>query len=392
MTIDFQQVQKQIQALGETALLREQRLLQEREKANQLLREYAGKTDQVRQKILSVVKSHDPSLRCALPVEEPLDSHFEEPALPPEATILAADGSQIAPDRTSEVHYCLLNVGAIQMALGKSDSPHITVESQLFYDDNLYKETGTLTEEDLALMRDVSERSVLSRLAVTAPQPVITFTDGPMELWGGKDSERALDFQEKLKQYHEVLEKLCSMGTVTAGYVDKPAANLVVRTLEILMLTESDFGEIKKWHPLRGVSDMDLYRPLLKPGERSAVFAIQSKAAASYRDNLALHFFYLNVGRPEKPWLARVEIPAWVMKSRSMLDMLQAVLLQQSRIMGSRTYPYLLHRAHEAAVVTLQEKEQVTKMIVKELIQRGIQVGSISQKQAAKNMPGRMRY
>ena len=59
---------------------------------------------------------------------------------------------------------------------------------------------------------------------------------------------------------------------------------------------------------------------------------------------------------------------------RQRLDDLQAVLFQQCQILGSRPYPYLIHRAHEAAVVSLEEKEQIQQMIVRELFSRGVEL------------------
>jgi hypothetical protein len=106
---------------------------------------------------------------------------------------------------------------------------------------------------------------------------------------------------------------------------------------------------------------------------------------------LGLHFFYLNVGREGHPWLARVEIPAWVAQNPAMLDPLQAVLFHQCQLMGSRPYPYLLHRAHETAVVTMEEKSQVTQMIAQELRRRGVEVGEQSYKQSAKGLARRTR-
>jgi hypothetical protein len=79
-----------------------------------------------------------------------------------------------------------------------------------------------------------------------------------------------------------------------------------------------------------------------------------------------------------------------VIENRS-ADSLHAVLVNQCRILGARTYPYLLHRAHETAVVTHRERDEVTNMIVLELRRRGIPVEGISQKQAAKNLGGRTR-
>ena len=60
--------------------------------------------------------------------------------------------------------------------------------------------------------------------------------------------------------------------------------------------------------------------------------------------------------------------------------------------MGARPYPYLLHRAHETAVVKLEEKDQGTQMIAQELLSRGVTVYEISSKKYAKQVPGRKRY
>ena len=173
--------------------------------------------------------------------------------------------------------------------------------------------------------------------------------------------------------------------------MDKPAANLVVRLLEAVKASPADLEDFRKFHPLSGVSDRYLYLNILEPGERSAVFALQSQAAKNYPGPLAVHFFYLNVGRAQKGWLARVEVPAWVAHDSARLDMLHAVLVEQCRILGARAYPYLLHRAHETAVVSLQERDQLTQMILLELRQRGVAIEGASQKQAAKDLPGRTR-
>ncbi len=395
MAIDFLQIREQIKKLGENALYRDHHLQELRDKALTLLKNPALDLEQLRQKVQDVAHHYDPNLRCALPVEEyttRLDARHPLPPLPPRATILAADGSQIAPDRHAEVDYCLINVGAIQMELDSPNAPQISIQSRLLYDEELYTESGFLTDARLALERDLSERQRLADLAAEARRPVITFTDGPMELWGGREGESTSDFQRSLDLYVGVLERLQELSVTTAGYVDKPGAGLVVRLLEIALMTDQELQEVKKTFPLRGLIDIDLFRNLLHSGERSAVFAIQFKSAPHYRDDLRLHFFYLNVGRTDHPWLARIEIPAWVAKDREMIDNLQATLIQQCQITGNRSYPYLLHRAHEAALVTMEEKEQITKMISLELRNRGVVLGEMSHKQAIKQLGGRKRY
>ena len=165
-----------------------------------------------------------------------------------------------------------------------------------------------------------------------------------------------------------------------------------MQLLEIAAAHRDGLKDLRDRRPLRGVTDANLFRPILSPGERTAVFGIQSKSAAQYQDDLALHFFYLNVGRPNKPWLARVEIPAWVVNNPDMLNNLHSILVEQCRVMGSRAYPYLLHRSHEEAIVTRDEKEQITEMLMRELQSQGVGLGEESQKQAAKNLSGRRRF
>jgi hypothetical protein len=75
-----------------------------------------------------------------------------------------------------------------------------------------------------------------------------------------------------------------------------------------------------------------------------------------------------------------------------MLDRLHATLMAQSEIMGNQPFPYLLHRAHEVAVVTLDDQEQLERMIVAELQRQGVELGETSHKQSAKDQPGKKRY
>lgn len=392
MSIDYQQLRRQIKELGSNAPLKQEELWRKRQEAAALLKSHAQEGEKLRLKVQEVARNHDPSLRCAMPAlrGEPLDGHYPVPPQPLSATLLAADGSQINYDRHAQVEYSLINVGAIQMRLGSSLPPQTVVETKLYYDEQLYNQSVAA----LALSRDLEERSILARLAEQAEPPVITFTDGPVELWGVRDAspEETSAFQESMAKYLQALHDLRELKAITAGYVDKPAANLVVRLLEVTRASPDELENFRRYQPLRGVTDKTLFRDILGPGERSAVFALQAHTAKSYAGSLALHFFYLNVGREGRPWLARVEIPAWVAEESQKLDALHAALIDQCQIMGTRPYPYLLHRAHETAVVTLEERDQVTQMIALELRQRGVPIEGPSYKQAAKDQPGRTRY
>lgn len=393
MSLDFQQIRDQVRQLGENAAGRERSLQVRREEARSHLKTYANDLDLLRSKVRIAVRNFDPALRCALPVEQPLDGHFSLPAMPEKVTLLAADGSQIVPDRHAEVEYGLINVGAIQMVSGTSQTPSTHVFSRLFYGEELYTPNGTLSDATIALRRDLGERNLLADLASQASPPVITFTDGLLEIYGPRDLDaaEATEFQKSLEEYLRTLTRMRDLEVITAGYVDKPAANLVVRLLEVAMTSEQDLNNIKHIHPLLGVYDVDVFKTLLEPGSRSSIFAVQSLSTKVYTGDLALHFFYINVGREGRPWLARVEIPAWVARNKDMVDNLHTILVHQCRVVGSRPYPYLLHRAHETAIVTLQEKEQVTQMIAMELRRQGINLLGLSNKQGLKDLPGKNR-
>ena len=61
------------------------------------------------------------------------------------------------------------------------------------------------------------------------------------------------------------------------------------------------------------------------------------------------------------------------------------MLVHQCSMLGARPYPYALHRAHEIARVTPDEKEQLEMMIANELRKHGILVEE-SNKQFLKNL------
>jgi len=393
MPIDYQQIYTKIQEIGKGARERKKTLDERRAKARDLLNTYASDLDALRSKV-EAAKAIDQNIRCALPIDEPLGSSYPKPDSVIQATLIAADGSQINPDRHASVQFSLVNVGAIIMKLNSGEAPATSTESELLYGEELLPNGIPLSDGMVALKRDVAERTKLDELSKGVKGQVVTFTDGPVELWGakGEDTQSYFDYVEK---YKGVLSRLQARGVITAGYVDKPSADLVLRLLEIMMADNEQMQKLREFHPLRGVSDRWLYgeteNPLLPPEHRSAVFKIQSSIEKSYKGDLSIHFFYLNVGTEGHPWPVRVEIPKWVVDDKGKLDLLHAVLVDQCRMMGSRPYPYLLHRAHETAVVKNEEKQQIEQLLTLELRKNNEDVDDGSYKQSAKDLKGRTK-
>lgn len=393
MPIDYQQIYARIKEIGAGARERRKTLDERRAKARDLLAVHSDQLDALRSKVDSA-KAADANIRCAFPLNEPLASSYPPPQAVKEATLIAADGSQINPDRHAAIQFCVVNVGAIQMKLNSGETPEIFTDTELLYGDDLLPNGFPMSDGLVALKRDLAERTKLDELSKGMQGSVVTFTDGPIELWGAK-GEDANSYEAIVQKYLGALSRLQTRGVITAGYVDKPSADLVVRLLEIAMADNEQIQKLREHHPLRGVSDRWLFgekeKPLLPSGHRSAVFGIQSGSEKKYTGILSLHFFYLNVGTDGHPWPARVEIPKWVADDKEKLDLLHGVLVEQCRMMGSKPYPYLLHRAHETAVVKLEEKQQIEQMLAMELRKQDEEMDEGSYKSSAKGLKGRIR-
>jgi hypothetical protein len=395
MPINYQQIHVRIKEIGQGARQRKKTLDERRAKARDLLAAYASELDVLRSKV-DAAKAADANIRCAYPLTESLASSYPCPGEAAPVTLLAADGSQINPDRHAAIQFCLINVGAIQMKPGSGETPAIFTESELLFGDDLLSNGFPLSEGMVALKRDLAERIKLDALSKDIEGDVITLTDGPIELWGAK-GEDAAAYAEFIQKYLTILSRLQSRGVIVAGYVDKPAADLVVRTLELATVGQiGNLSELRAHRPLLGVSDRWLFgehgNPLLGPGERSAVFGMQSSSEKNYKGALSLHFFYLNVGTDGHPWPVRVEIPKWVADDETKLNLLHATLVSQCRVMGARPYPYLLHRAHETAVVKMEEKQQIEQLLALELRRNNEDMDDGSFKQSAKDREGRSSF
>ena len=299
----------------------------------------------------------------------------------------------------------LLNLGVIVFPADPSDTPAVKRESKFFSpQSDLWK---GINEEKVATLRDIEERKLISAEArgFGPNAGVITLTDGPLELWLRKgDGIQSMAEKEKaLEDYLVSLAELQELGAITAGYVDKPRAMLVVEALELARLNQENWSRcvIKRCWIItssRVLPIENLFAGLLsEPGDRSAVFELQFSEAKIYQQGgagLSLHFFYLNVGhKPNNPVLARVEIPAWVAEDGEKLASLHSTLFNQCEMLGEVRYPYVLHRSHEEAVVTYQDREELDRILIEEFARNGIQIGALSNKQTAKNLQtGKRRH
>jgi hypothetical protein len=118
---------------------------------------------------------------------------------------------------------------------------------------------------------------------------------------------------------------------------------------------------------------------LTTPGERSALFRSSWSTSRERYEAHEIHFFYLNVGSE----IARVEVPGWVARAPTSLDLMHAVVYDQGR--RGQGYPRALIEAHEKAVITAADRRVYEALIAQSLIARGVKLTS-SEKERSKRL------
>src|SRR5512134_4047590 len=220
MPINYQQVYARIREIAAGADDNKRTLEEKRDLARSLLATYASELDYLQQKVKAAA-AVDSTLRCAIPVNEPLTATFPPPPPVGDVTVIAADGSQINPDRHSSIQFSIINVGVIIMKLHSGQAPEICVETEMLYGDELISNGNPISDGMVAMRGEISERMKLDEVSKGIQGQVVNLTDGTIELWGAKgdDPQAYADFVEK---YLRVLTRLHSRGVITAGYVEKP--------------------------------------------------------------------------------------------------------------------------------------------------------------------------
>ncbi|MCJ7519062.1 MAG: DNA double-strand break repair nuclease NurA [Anaerolineaceae bacterium] len=382
MPLNYLQLQPQIEQYSQRANLSRQELASKLQTALELLRNCGQRHPEIRSLLNEKITSHQRGDRCALLADEPADSSCESPKLGEDYILLTSDGSQIIPSAHDALSVALVNTSRLCYQPGSGHVPRVDVLTKFITDKNGEIELGEVSEDLVSLKRDVEEMRVLAEWQNDTDLTVIALGDGPLELFHQPRSEA--DFARAFDMYQASLSILHNNGAIAAGYTDRPRASLVAKMLEYLNEGDQQIN-------LVGLEDLVMFSELLNPGQRSAVFGLWSTSSQKYTGDLALHFFYLNVGSKKFPWLARIEIPAWVADEPQRVSLLQRALLDQCSLMGTRPYPYLLHRAHEEAVVHFDEKEQLIARLATELQRHGLGLSAQSNKLSAKDLQSRTR-
>jgi hypothetical protein len=393
MTLELNQVAPQVKAMGRSLAEQSPARNEAVQKAQALLQQFSAEYTALDERI-KLAESVQQKLRFdwvgAAPTAEALAETHPLPPCPARVTVIASDGSQILPNRHTITLYYLINIGSIVYRHGSNRKPDTYNPKPLlcYAPEDLFDEQGRLISPgEVNVKRDLAELKVLIELAPAytrvGTEPVITLIDGQLTL-------RVIDLpfdQQKKRQdeYIKMLDSLRETKALVAGYVDRPRSTFALNLMHLASLEPQAITEESlRQTPFRHLTDLDLF-DFLGPGERSAIFGIKGKNYENYgQAGHAVHFFYLNVGHNENaPQLARIEIPAWIAADPQAIDTLHAAIVRQARITGS--YPYVLSRAHELAVISAEEREAVEMMLAVEMRRQGL-IPTLSPKQFNKTL------
>ena len=209
------------------------------------------------------------------------------------------------------------------------------------------------------------------------PRPLVFF-DGSLIF--SFASQLGQDEQEAYgKELHRLLSRSREQGVLLVGLVDTSLAHDLTDSL----LAFGQWKDGKKSEsidtaiPGQRVPDSVFYNKLLLHwGDRSPVFhslrrgVLQENPEAENED---IHFCYLRTSLSSTP--ARLEFPAWVSQKGLVQELVDVVLAQ---CVAGRGYPLTLKKAHDLAVITTRNREQLYRLVRTFLNREGMEFATSS--------------
>ncbi|MEB3219640.1 MAG: DNA double-strand break repair nuclease NurA [Nostocales cyanobacterium 94392] len=358
----------------------------------------------------------------ATPVE-PLHTCIDIMVPPKTHTVIATDGSQIAPNH-HEIAYCyLLNIGRVVLHYGQNKHPLLDSLPEIFYrPEDLYisRQWGIRTEEWMSYRRTASEAVVLSELAIAATEkgqrdggtkgwidkemggqgdkgnistsksvapriPNLAMVDGSLIYWFLEQ----LPFDARDHILPPILQSwkdLRDAGIPLMGYL---SASRSIEGMNFFRLSACPHqapdcisfcpNQMEKipCKVFEGLRDSTLWSTQLKPGQRSPLWRSNSRILDLYEDQ-QIYFCYVHVGTE----IARIEFPQWVVENTEMFE--ESLGLMLAQVHKGYGYPVALAEAHNQAVVRGGDKSRFFGLLERQMIKAGLKNVGTSYKEARK--------
>jgi NurA domain len=325
----------------------------------------------------------------ATPIE-PLETCIDISVPPKIHTVIATDGSQIAPNH-HEIAYCyLLNIGRVVLHYGQNRHPLLDSLPEVFYrPEDLYmsRQWGIRTEEWMSFRRTASETTVLAELACSTKgeAPALAMVDGSLIYWFLE--QLPMDARDRiLPPILEAWQQMRDAQIPMMGYL---SASRSIETMNFLRLLACPHPvpDCKTYCPnqlekvackiFEQLRDTSVWATRLKPGQRSTLWRSNSPILELYGDQ-TIYFCYVHVGTE----IARIEVPVWVAENATMLD--QALGLMLAQVQKGYGYPVAIAEAHNQAVVKGGDRARFFALLEQQMIKAGLKNVGTSYKEARK--------
>ncbi|AFZ02215.1 DNA double-strand break repair nuclease NurA [Calothrix sp. PCC 6303] len=349
---------------------------------------------------------------------EPLNTCIDIPVPPKVHTVIATDGSQIAPNH-HEIAYCyLLNIGRVVLHYGQNKQPLLDSLPEVFYRaEDLYesRKWGIRTEEWMGYRRTASEAVVLAELSCAVARgenlnqkvkknpelstanlplfseslppriPTLAMVDGSLIYWFLE--QLPLEARETiLPPILAAWEQMKAAKVPLMGYLSASRNVEATNFLRFAACTHptpdcmsfcSDQNAklpCKVFDPLR---DSTLWSTQLKPGQRGPLWQSNSRILELYQGQ-QIYFCYVHVGTE----VARIEIPNWVVEDTELFN--EALGLTLAQVQKGYGYPVAIAEAHNQAVVRGGDKTRFFSLLERQMIKAGLRNVGTSYKEARK--------
>jgi hypothetical protein len=283
-------------------------------------------------------------------------------------TAIAADGSEVPINEDFFFPYYIINIGFIALKYGKDHFFFADSNAKIYFEENeLYEKVGDksflVRGEFLSSKMLLEESKKLEELLkdfYTVEVPVLALFDGTLIQWEIKETSETYK-NNFVKNFQRMILIAEQLKAPLAGYISGTHSRDVMEMIRIFLeMKDEDFDK----QLLSIIKDADIFKIILRKGERSAIFRSNAPILNLYK--APIYFFFLNVGSE----VVRIEIPEFIAFDNDLLEKTCALILSQSN--KGEGYPVVLKEAHEQAVIKSSERVFIEELFIDFLRKKGI--------------------
>ncbi|TVQ05633.1 MAG: DNA double-strand break repair nuclease NurA [Leptolyngbya sp. DLM2.Bin27] len=266
-------------------------------------------------------------------------------------TTFAVDGSQISPGKDISIPIALLQIGWFENPHSATRPYQKDVRVDLMTPAELGPNPAQPVERRVNIRRFQMEVARLVEYINACPEPerTLVFFDGALVVTFAEafDSESQTAYVQSILSLLEASDR---RRVPLVGYVDTSYAHDLTGMLHHAYGLEAT----------EGIHDAQLLAPLMKWGDRTAVFQCDRGGILDQYDTYAdqIAFTYLKTTRDGYP--ARLEMPRWMWATGQMSQYLNWV---RGEVIVGGGYPYSIETADQTAVLQGQDKHLFLRVL-----------------------------